>query len=85
MREIYEMFRGKNTPEQVMRAAGEGIDAQFYAYLYTGLYYEAVGEPEPALRQIAEAAGDRFSAAGYMHDVARVHRDLRNRAKLRIP
>ncbi len=85
MREIYEMFRGKNTPEQVMRAAGEGIDAQFYAYLYTGLYYEAVGEPEPALRQIAEAAGDRFSAAGYMHAVARVHRDLRNRAKLRIP
>src|SRR5438552_2367788 len=34
MREICEMFRGKYTPEQVMRAAGEGIDAQFYAYLY---------------------------------------------------
>src|SRR5437588_4413164 len=62
MREIYEMFRGKYTPEQVMRAAGEGINAgidaginaQFYAYLYTGLYYEAAGDAERALRQITE-------------------------------
>ena len=85
MREIYEMFRGKYTPEQVMRAAGDGTDAQFYAYLYTGLYYESMGDAERALRQITEAAGDRFSAAGYMHRVARVHRDLLNRAKPRIP
>jgi len=85
MREIYEMFRGKYTPEQVMRAAGDGTDAQFYGYLYTGLYYEAMGDAERALRQITEAAGDRFSAAGYMHRVARVHRDLLNRAKPRIP
>ena len=85
MREIYEMFRGRYTPEQVVRAAGEGVDAQFYAYLYTGLYYEALGDAVGALRQIAEAAGDRFSAAGYMHGVARVHRDLLNRAKPRIP
>jgi hypothetical protein len=85
MREIYEMFRGKYTPEQVMRAAKDGIDAQFHAYLYTGLYYEALGDTERALRQITEAAGDRFSAAGYMHAVARVHRDLLSRAKARIP
>ena len=85
MREIYEMFRGKYTPEQVMRAAGEGVDAQFYAYLYTGLYYEALGDAVGALRQITEAAGDRFSTAGYMHGVARVHRDLLSRAKPRIP
>jgi lipoprotein NlpI len=85
MHEIYEMFRGKYTPEQVMRAAGDEIDAQFYAYLYTGLYYEALGDAERALRQIREAAGDRFSAAGYMHGVARVHLDLLNRAKPRIP
>src|SRR5436190_9154017 len=30
MREIYEMFRGKYTPEQVMRSAGDGINEQFY-------------------------------------------------------
>ena len=63
MREIYAMFRGKYTPEQVMRAAGDGIEAQFYAYLYTGLYHEASGDAERALRQITEAAGDRFSTA----------------------
>src|SRR5258706_13083456 len=80
MREVYEMFRGKSTPEQVMRAAGDGLDAQFYAYLYTGLYYEAVGDAERALRQIAEAAGDRFSASGYMHGVARAHSGLLTRA-----
>jgi lipoprotein NlpI len=84
MREIYEMFRGKYTPEQVMRAAGDGIDAQFYAYLYTGLYYEAMGDAERALRQITEAAGDRFSAAGSMHGVARVHRDLLSNRRNRI-
>jgi len=81
MREIYEMFRGRLTPERVMLAAGDGIQAQFYAYLYTGLYYEAMGDSKRALRQITEAAANRFSAAGYMHDVARVHRDLLNRAK----
>ena len=31
-----------------MRAAGDGADAQFYAYLYTGLYYEAMGDAERA-------------------------------------
>ena len=85
MREVYAMFQGKSTPEQVMRAAGDGVDAQFYARLYTGLYYEASGDAERALRQITEAADDRFAAAGYMHGVARVHRDLQSRAKPKIP
>src|SRR5882724_6270057 len=85
MRDIYEMFRGKSTPEQVMRAAGDGVDAQFYALLYTGLYYEAMGDAERALRQITEAADDRFVVGGYMHGVARVHRDLLSKAKPRIP
>ena len=80
MRQIYEMLRGKYTPEQVMQAAGQRIEAQFYAYLYTGLYYEAWGDTERALRQITEAADDRFAALGYMHAVARVHRDLLSRA-----
>ena len=41
------------------------VDIQFYAYLYTGLYYEAWGDTERALRQITEAADDRFAAQGY--------------------
>jgi lipoprotein NlpI len=85
MREVYEMFRGKLTPEQVMRAAGDAVDAQFFAYLYTGLYYEAMGDAERAMRQITAAADDRFAVGGYMHGVARVHRDLLSKAKPKLP
>ncbi|MBK9168827.1 MAG: hypothetical protein IPM24_15340 [Bryobacterales bacterium] len=77
MREIYRMFRGELTPEQVLAAGGDRIDGQFYANLYVGLYAEATGDTERAARHIAIAADDRFAAAQYMHMVARVHRDLR--------
>jgi lipoprotein NlpI len=79
MREIYEMFRGKILPEAVMQAAGSDPGAQFYAYLYTGLFYEASKDSDRARQQITEAADDRFSPMGYMHAVARVHRDLLSR------
>src|SRR5215471_18788077 len=39
MREIYEMFRGKYTPEEVLKAAGTAPGGQFYAQLYVGLYF----------------------------------------------
>jgi lipoprotein NlpI len=81
MREIYQMFRGELTPEQVIRAAGPEADAQFYAYLYTGLFYEALGDRARAREQITAAAADRFSSGGYMHRVAQIHRDLLQRAK----
>ena len=43
MREIYEMFRGTITPEAMVAAAGTETRAQFYAQLYAGLYFEALG------------------------------------------
>ena len=79
MREIYAMFRGELVPEQVMRSAGNDPGAQFYALLYTGLFYEAWKDSDRAIQQITAAAGDRFSSMGYMHTVARVHRDLLSR------
>ena len=86
MREIYQMFSGNLMPEQVMRAAGDGASPQFYAHLYIGLYYEALGDGTRALEQITAAAAEHFAAAGgYMHSVARVHRDLLNRGKSRTP
>jgi lipoprotein NlpI len=81
MREIYQMFRGAMSPDEVMRAAGSDLAAQFYGLLYTGLYYEATGNKELAARQIAGAAEGRFSEAGYMHMVARVHRDLKGKGQ----
>src|SRR5437867_3552347 len=74
MRQIYEMFRGALSPEEVLRAAGLQPDAQFYARLYLGLYFEAMGNKSLALEHIKAAAADRFAAAGgYMHTVAKVH------------
>ena len=74
MREVYQLFRGAMTPEEVLKAAGNTPSAQFYAHLYIGLYSEALGRKDLALTHIKEAASDRFaSAGGYMHMVAGVH------------
>jgi len=74
MRQIYEMFRGALGPQEVLRAAGDRPEAQFYARLYLGLYFEALGNKPLALEHIKAAADDRFAAAGgYMHTVAKVH------------
>ena len=74
MREVYQMFRGTLTPEQVIAAAGSQPGAQFYGHLYVGLYFEALGMKARALEHITIAAADRFErVGGYMHMVARVH------------
>ncbi len=74
MREVYQMFRGMLTPEEVLRAAGSQPAGQFYGHLYLGLYFEALGMKERALSEITLAAADRFEPyGGYMHMVARVH------------
>jgi lipoprotein NlpI len=80
MRQIYQMFRGAMPPEQVLRSAGAPAAAQFYARLYLGLYFEALGDRRRALEHITAAAADRYaSAGGYMHMVARVHLRLLER------
>jgi lipoprotein NlpI len=76
MSQIYQMLRGELTIEQVLKAAGTQPEGQFYAELYSGLYLEVLGDAERALKHIRNAAADRYSGAGFMHDVARVHRDL---------
>jgi len=74
MREVYQMFRGTLTPEQVLSAAGSESEAQFYAFLYTGLYFDALGMKKRALDLITNVAADRFARpGGYMHMVAREH------------
>ena len=56
MREVYELYRGATTPEQVLRAGGTRPDAQFYANLYVGLYYEATGDAARARQALETAA-----------------------------
>jgi len=80
MRQVYDMFRGARSPEEVLAAGGSQASGQFYAQLYVGLYYEAIGNKEKALEHIRAAAADRFAVAGgYMHTVAKVHLGLLQR------
>jgi outer membrane protein assembly factor BamB len=73
MREIYEMFRGDLSPKEVLAASGDDTEARFYAHLYVGLYSEALGKRAAALEHLGIAASPDYTAAGYMHGVARVH------------
>jgi lipoprotein NlpI len=80
MRQIYQMFKGEVTPEQMLASAGTTPEGQFYAHLYAGLYFEATGNRERARTEITTAA-DRYNVGGYMHDVAVVHRNILLHAK----
>ena len=82
MRQVYDMFRGTLSPERVLAAAGTRPEALFYAHLYLGLYFEALGNQARALEHVTIAAADRYGAVGgYMHAVARVHLGILQRAK----
>lgn len=74
MREVYQMFRGELTPDAVLKAAGSAPAGRFYANLYVGLYFEALGRKEPALEHLKAAASKEYApVGGYMHMVAQVH------------
>ena len=77
MREIYRMFRGELPPDQVVAAGAGSLEAQFYAHLYVGLYYEALGKKDLELQHLRIAAQPQYSVGGYMHGVALVHLRLR--------
>jgi tetratricopeptide (TPR) repeat protein len=78
MAEIQKLFAGTMEPADVLRtgeAAGEV--GKFYADLYVGLYYEALGRDEESLRLVTRAAENPAAADNIMGDVARVHVKLR--------
>ena len=82
MREIYDMFRGTRRPEDVLATAGQQRSAQFYARLYLGLYFEAMGNARLAREHITAAAADQFATVGgYMHTVAKVHLGVLDRGR----
>jgi lipoprotein NlpI len=82
MAQVHTLFAGKARPEDVLAAARAGdpppdrLDNQlFYAHLYLGLYFEAIGETKLAREHIFKAATG-FKADHYMGDVARVHAQM---------
>jgi hypothetical protein len=79
MSEIYQLFRGDGSTNDVLRAANssaltdaERSMAQFYAHLYLGLFHEVSGN-EPSAREHLTRAAEDFRMRHYMWDVARVH------------
>lgn len=83
MMKIHELFAGRAKPEEVLESARASKPSSqelarrlFYAHLYLGLYFEAIGEAGRAWEHIGEAAG-RYRPDDYMGDVARVHQRLR--------
>ena len=67
-------------PLRLFRLPAARRDQRFYAHLYLGLYFEALGDAKLAREHITRAAED-FSENHYMGDVARVHLQLLNKTK----
>lgn len=81
MAEIQQLFAGKVEPIAVLEAAEAGkatnserTTRRFYANLYLGYYYEAVGQPQQAREHIERAVRD-YRVPDYMWDVGKVHLD----------
>ena len=74
MQQVDALYRGTGTVEQVLATArnSRSRDGTFYAHLYLGLYFDALGNAAKAREYIKLAAEDPTSAH-YMGDVARVH------------
>ena len=85
MAQILEMFAGKKPPEEVLKLGeADGDVAAFYADLYAGLYYEALGRHAESFRLMKRAAENSAAVDNYMGDVARVHVTLRERAPTKL-
>ncbi|HEY7117905.1 MAG TPA: tetratricopeptide repeat protein [Tepidisphaeraceae bacterium] len=87
MARVQEMLAGKATPDDVLSAAAANhpdaaaLNRQlFYAHLYVGLYYEAIGRPDLAAEHLTTAA-EKHPIPDYMHGVASVHVRLLKAAK----
>lgn len=90
MMQIYALFAGKATIDDVLRAARAGRptadelrERLFYAELYCGLYCEATGDAAAAREHITRAA-EQYPIGHYMYDVARVHA-ARSKAEAKRP
>jgi lipoprotein NlpI len=81
MAQVHQLFAGKAKPEDVLAAAKAAPaetrsgEPMFYAHLYLGIYFEAIGDAKQARDYIFKAA-ERANQNGYMGDVARVHAEI---------
>ncbi len=81
LQEVQALFAGTGKPEAVLQAAKDrsgsrSKESHFYAHLYLGLYFEALGNTEKSAEHILLATTE-YNLPGLMGDVARTHRLLR--------
>jgi len=79
MKEVHRLYKGELKVDDVLAAAKAGNPPPerlkrhlFYAHLYIGLYYEALGETDKAKEHILKAA-EGYGEDDYMAGVAKVH------------
>ena len=87
MAEVHALFAGRGSAEKVIAATGAGNPSAaelhqrlFFAHLYLGLYYEALGDAKKTREHIEKSAKD-FGQSHAMGDVARVHLQVLNSKK----
>lgn len=75
---VYAMFRAEAEPSDVMDAVKAGDPPaeelkrrEFYAHLYLGLYYDALGQQDSATKHMNQAVERELP--GYMWSIAKVH------------
>jgi lipoprotein NlpI len=80
MMQIFDLYRGKLKPEDVLKAAEAGSPTKeslntrlFYTHLYLGLWHEAAGRADEAKKHLLQA--EQHKIGHYMWDVAHVHAD----------
>ncbi len=88
MMEIYALYQGKLTPDDVLKAAEAGEPNKemlnirlFYAHLYIGLWHEAAGKGDLSKKHILEA--EKHKIGHYMWDVAHVHAERLREAEMK--
>jgi lipoprotein NlpI len=80
MPEIYEMFAGRGSVDQVRVSAEKSGDSSttYHASLYIGLFYEMMGEAEKSRSAIESAVKENpFGPTVFMGNVARMHAHAR--------
>lgn len=83
MKEILDLYRGDASPATVLEVAerarddGRGGTPVFYAHLYLGLYYEAMGDSSQSKEHIDKAVAFDLPR-NYMWQVARIHQRVRS-------
>lgn len=87
MAQVHQLFAGKLKPADVLAAAtagsvgGERKERQvFYAHLYLGLYYEAIGDAKRWRASTSRKSAAEYQKHDYMGDVAHVHAEILRKA-----